>query len=42
MTNRTRVRRSYLQRLIAATGAERESIQQHLDQVADDWGVEIC
>ena len=42
MTNRTLVRRSYLQRLIAATGVERESIEQHLDQVADDWGVEIC
>ena len=42
MENRTSIRRSYLQRLIAVTGAERESIQQHLDRLADQWGIEIC
>lgn len=42
MENHTHIRRSYLQRLITATGEDRENVQQRLERLADDWGIELC
>ena len=38
MENRTRLRRSTLQRLVAADGDEREKVERRLEKLADDVG----